>query len=93
MFKEPLLTNTRENIVGCYSDSVTYFKENPKLHSITATYLWSYHEIRDLVPLTSKTFWSGHLFPLNEAYIHLENSYHLCLEGFYTYSFVGLRRA
>ena len=93
MFNEPLLTNTREKIIECYNDSVNFFKENLKLYSITAIYLWSYHEIRNIVPFTSKTFWSGHLFPLNEAYSHLENSYLLCLEGFYTYSFVGLRRA
>jgi hypothetical protein len=44
-----------------------------------------------LIPQTEDNFASGHYFPYSESYFELENSYQLCLEGFYSYAFSALR--
>ena len=86
-----ILINDREKIEKVYSDSEAFLKKNPPLSKEIGAFLWAYHEIEDLIPILVHNFWSGHNFPLNESYSELENSYQLCLSGFYRYAFVALR--
>lgn len=89
---EPFVMITHENTEGVYKESLEFLKRNGQLLSKIADYIWAYHEIGDLIPQTVENFWSGHFFPYSEAYSHLEKSYQLCLQGFYSYSFFALRR-
>ncbi|MBI4216295.1 MAG: hypothetical protein HY687_02725 [Chloroflexi bacterium] len=71
--------------------SQEYLEGQQDLQTRIASHLWAYNEIGELVPQTLVNVMSGHYFPYSESYYELENSYQLCLEGFYTYAFAALR--
>jgi hypothetical protein len=73
-----------------YNQSLKYLKENNKLKEEIEKHLWAYNEIIDLAPITTDTL-DGQFFPCSQSHTDISNSYNLCLEGFYTYSFVALR--
>jgi len=83
--------NNHKQILEVHNDSLNYLKNNKECYVKLADYFRAYYEIGDLVPQTSDNFVSGHSFPYSESYFELENSYQLCLEGFYSYSFAALR--
>ncbi|MCJ7458665.1 MAG: hypothetical protein MUP17_06720 [candidate division Zixibacteria bacterium] len=91
MMKKPFVINDLAKIEAVRNASLEYLENNEGLYEKIATHLWAYHEIGVLVPQTPENFMSGHFFPYSESYYELENSYALCLEGFYTYAFVALR--
>jgi hypothetical protein len=83
--------NNHEKMLITFNDSLKYLKNNGDLYKDIAVYFRAYYEIGDLIPQTSDNFASGHYFPYSESYFELENSYQLCLEGFYSYAFAALR--
>src|SRR6266540_640208 len=87
----PIIINTHERISAALADSLRYLEKVPDLQQKIADHVWAYHEIRDLVPQTLDNFMSGHYFPFSESYYELENSFQLCMEGFYRYAFDALR--
>lgn len=89
--KKPILINDHLKIEKVHSKSQSFLDENIKLRSQIATHLWAYYQIGNLIPQTKKNLLSGHYFPYLESYYHLECSFELCLEGFYTYSLLALR--
>ena len=90
--KSPLVVNDFDKIKQVKDESLVFLKENPVIQNKIANYLWAYHEIMyDLVPQNYLKWKSGYYFPCFESYFELENSYELCLEGFYKYSFFALR--
>lgn len=86
-----IIINDHEKILTTYNDSVNYLKNHKELNRDIGHYLYAYHEIADLIPQTTENIGSGHFFPFSESGYELENSYELCLEGFYSYSFAALR--
>jgi hypothetical protein len=68
-----------------------YLENQRDLHNRIETFIRAYYEIGDLIPQTDENLMSGHFFPYSQSYYELENSYQLCLEGFYRYSFIALR--
>lgn len=90
--KEPLIIIDHSTIEEVYRKSIKYLNNNGSLKEKIAKHLWAYHEIGSLIPQTIENFMSGHYFPYSEAYVHIEKSYQLCLEGFYTYAYFALRR-
>ncbi|MCK9150478.1 hypothetical protein [Methanobacterium alcaliphilum] len=83
--------NSHDQILITFKDSLKYLENNSALYIKLSNYFKAYYFIDDLIPQTSDNFISGHTFPYSESYFELENSYQLCLEGFYTYSFAALR--
>ena len=90
--ERPLIINDHSKITEVYEKSINYLNNNDSLYEKIAKHLWAYHEIGTLIHQTVENVLSGHYFPYSEAYIHLEKSYQLCLEGFYTYAYFALRR-
>jgi len=88
---KPLIVNTHDHILEAYGKSQEHLKVNPEIQKKIASSLWAYHELGMLVPQLVHSFASGHYFPYLESYGELENSYQLCLYGFYRYSFIALR--
>lgn len=86
-----IIINSHEKILDTYSDSVEYLKNNDTLNREIILYLRAYYEIQDLIPQTIENIGSGHFFPFSESNFELENSYQLCMEGFYSYAFAALR--
>lgn len=86
-----IIINNHNKILTTYDDSVNYLKNHKELNRDMGHYLYAYHEIADLIPQTTENIGSGHFFPFLESGYELENSYELCLEGFYSYSFAALR--
>ncbi|HGE71728.1 TPA: hypothetical protein ENX78_12880 [Candidatus Poribacteria bacterium] len=85
------LINDHKKVEEVYNRSQEYLEIHRNLKDAIATHLWAYHEIGDLIPETVDRFWSGHFFPFSESYYELENSFELCMEGFYRYSLFALR--
>lgn len=84
--------NNHNKIVRTYADSLNYLKKDKSgLEKEIALHFLAYYEIGDLIPQTLDNVGSGHYFPYSESYSELENSYELCLEGFYSYAFAALR--
>jgi len=89
--KPLLIINDHKKIDEVYKKSEEYLKNHDRLRDKIATHLWAYNEAGVLVPQTVESFWSGHFFPFSESYYELENSFELCKQGFYRYSFFALR--
>jgi len=83
--------NSHKKILNAYNESLEYLSNNPELYIKLTKYIRAYYLIDDLIPQTEDNFISGHSFPYSESYFELENSYQLCLEGFYNYAFSALR--
>ena len=86
-----LLINDHKKVEEVYKRSQEYLEIHRNLRDEIATHLWAYHEIGDLIPQTVDNFWSGHYFPYSESYYELENSFELCMDGFYRHSLFALR--
>jgi hypothetical protein len=87
----PLLSNSHDRISEAYAESLDYLKNHESMRRKLTETLWAYHEIGDLIPQTVENIGSGHYFPYSESYRELENSFMLCLEGYYRYSYTALR--
>ncbi|MDB5161075.1 MAG: hypothetical protein JWO96_455 [Candidatus Saccharibacteria bacterium] len=85
------LIHSRVSIDQTYTDSLAYFKENPKLKEQVWDIYWSLHYLWDVVPQTVETMFSPHTFPAMEANNEFDASVALLLEGFYRQSIVSLR--
>lgn len=86
-----LLINDHEKIKAVYEETEQYLDSHKELLEEVGSHLWAYHEVGDLVPQTVQNVGSGHYFPYSESYYELENSFELCKQGFYRYSFFALR--
>jgi len=71
--------------------TLTYLEKNLAIANSINNYFTAYHHILDLIPVTVRKFFSGHIFPYNESYIELEISYNLAVIGFYKSSLCSLR--
>ncbi len=89
--KKPLIINDHEKVEEVYKRSEEYLQSHDKLQTEIAASLWAYNQIGELVPQTVDSFWSGHFFPFSESYYELENSFELCKQCYYRYSFFALR--
>ena len=52
---------------------------------------WAYHNVGDLIPHTTESFWSGHFFPWVESWDEIQISFNLCLFGLYKQAMTSLR--
>jgi hypothetical protein len=89
--EKPLIINDHKKVEDVYKQSEEFLCKDSTLLAEIAKYLWAYNQIGSLVPQTLDNFWSGHYFPFSESYYELENSFELCKQGFYRYSFFALR--
>ncbi len=85
------VVNDHSQCEATYLASKDYLGKHPALHKRIALYLRAQNEIGDLVPQTPTNLMSGHYFPYVESRYHLESSYELALQGFYSYSLFALR--
>jgi hypothetical protein len=53
--------------------------------------VWILRSLYDLLPETTESIWSGHVFPLSEAQYELESSIVFCKFGFYKHAIGCLR--
>jgi len=86
-----LIINDHEKIESVYKKTEEYLNSHKELLEEVSNHLWAYYAVGDLIPQTVQNFWSGHNFPYAESYYELENSFELCRQGFYRYSFFALR--
>lgn len=87
----PLSIISESSVAAARSESMAFLEgEADLLETLEATTFAS-RAMGDLYPATIENLFSGHAFPVMQAQQELETSLQLALEGFYTYSFVGLR--
>jgi len=88
MFKFGGFENSSRKV---FSETETYFENNPEFAEEIDKYLIVFRAIMDLVPLTVENFLSGNLFPYLEAEYELNSSIFFAENGFYKHAITSLR--
>lgn len=88
-----VVINDKEKIEAVYRKSEEYLENHNELKQEIVAHLSAYYQVQTLVPQTVESFWSGHFFPFSESYCEIENSFELCMSGYYRHSLFALRCA
>jgi hypothetical protein len=73
-----------------YWQTEKYISEKKYDERISKLFI-AYLEIGNVIPQTTKSFWSGHYFPYTESWDELQISFNLVSQGFYKQTFYSLR--
>lgn len=87
----PLSIISEQSVAAARSESMAFLEGQEELLEALEAMTFASRAMGDLYPATIENLFSGHAFPVMQAQQELETSLQLALEGFYTYSFVGLR--
>ncbi len=80
-----------EHIAEVVPSTFKFLEDHPEYARIIESYVLVFHNIIDLIPSTIENFWSGNLFPYNEAEYELYSSIYFATRGFYKHALNSLR--
>ncbi len=83
----------KKEIEKIYKKTEEYFSLYPETLVKINEMGWLYCKLWNLVPETLNTWFSGHSFPVMEAWEEIKISAQLCELGYYKQSFISLRNA
>ncbi len=80
-----------DNSTSVQQQTVEFLENNKEIDRQLFELCWAFESIKDLIPHTTESWWSGHYFPITEAFEEFEISFLLCSQGLYKQSMTSLR--
>ena len=86
------LLHSDEHVLGILNQTNEFLETTKSdVADRTTDSVWILRSLHDLLPETTESIWSGHIFPLSEAAYELESSIVFCKLGFYKHAIGCLR--